>query len=170
MSLFVLLPSWLGRLQLSPNVGIFVTMNPGYAGRSELPDNLKQLFRPVAMIQPDWQLIAQVMLFTQGFEHAEELSSRAVLCFTLASQQLSSQSHYDFGLRALKSVLVSAGALKRRQNDSLAAPQGADGDADMEEGGGGGSGNSSSSGGSTFNEELMVRAWNRSLFLFGRFM
>ncbi len=99
--------------KLSKDVGIFVTLNPGYAGRSNLPDNLKQLFRAVAMSAPDRKLIAQVMLFSQGIATAEVLAGKIVLLFVLCEEQLSDQSHYDFGLRALKSVLVGAGELKR---------------------------------------------------------
>ena len=56
-------PSNPSQVKLDPNTGIFVTMNPagkGYGGRQKLPDNLKQLFRPVAMTKPDNELIAEV--------------------------------------------------------------------------------------------------------------
>ena len=98
---------------VNKNTGIFITMNPGYAGRSLLPDNLTSLFRAVAMTVPDRLLIAQVLLFSQGFRHAEEISAKIVPFFEICAEQLSDQQHYDFGLRALKSVLVAAGRLQR---------------------------------------------------------
>ncbi|XP_053612057.1 dynein heavy chain, cytoplasmic isoform X5 [Plodia interpunctella] len=101
------------QVRVSQDMAIFITMNPGYAGRSNLPDNLKKLFRSLAMTTPDRQLIAEVMLFSQGFRTAEKLACKIVPFFKLCDEQLSNQSHYDFGLRALKSVLVSAGNVKR---------------------------------------------------------
>ncbi|XP_013140288.1 PREDICTED: dynein heavy chain, cytoplasmic [Papilio polytes] len=101
------------QVRVSQDMAIFITMNPGYAGRSNLPDNLKKLFRSLAMTTPDRQLIAEVMLFSQGFRTAEKLAMKIVPFFKLCDEQLSNQSHYDFGLRALKSVLVSAGNVKR---------------------------------------------------------
>ncbi|KAF2129349.1 dynein heavy chain [Dothidotthia symphoricarpi CBS 119687] len=101
------------QLSVNGNTGIFITMNPGYAGRSNLPDNLKKLFRSIAMSKPDKELIAEVMLYSQGFSQAKELSKQVVPFFDKCSAGLSKQAHYDFGLRALKSVLVSSGGLKR---------------------------------------------------------
>jgi dynein heavy chain 1 len=104
----------LGRqLRVHPLTGMFITMNPGYAGRSNLPDNLKKLFRSVAMSKPDKEIIAEVMLFSQGFSEAKTLSRQTVPFFDTCGAKLSKQPHYDFGLRALKSVLVSSGGLKR---------------------------------------------------------
>jgi dynein heavy chain 1 len=105
----------LGRaVELHNNVAVFITMNPGYAGRSNLPDNLKSLFRSFAMVVPDRKLIAQVMLYSQGIVTAEKLSGKIVDLFMLCESRMSKQRHYDFGLRALKTLLVSAGALKRQ--------------------------------------------------------
>ncbi|XP_049903056.1 dynein axonemal heavy chain 11 [Epinephelus moara] len=99
---------------LKPSVGIFITMNPGYAGRTALPENLKALFRPCAMVVPDTELICEIMLVAEGFRGAKLLARKFITLYSLCKELLSKQDHYDWGLRAVKSVLVVAGALRRR--------------------------------------------------------
>ncbi|KAF4530313.1 hypothetical protein B566_EDAN018461 [Ephemera danica] len=79
-------------IRLIASCAAFITMNPGYA---------------------DYGLIAEIMLYSEGFEDAKMLAGKVVTMYKLCSEQLSQQDHYDFGMRAVKSVLVMAGQLKR---------------------------------------------------------
>ncbi|KAK3083644.1 hypothetical protein FSP39_000711 [Pinctada imbricata] len=83
-------------INMDLRVGIFITMNPGYAGRTELPESCQSLV-------PSGR--------------AKVLAKKMTVLYKLAKEQLSKQYHYDFGLRALKSVLVMAGDLKRGSPD-----------------------------------------------------
>lgn len=95
------------------------------------------------MTRPDKESIAQVMLFSQGFRTAETLAQKIVPFFNLCSEQLSSQPHYDFGLRALKAVLVSAGYLKRGRLQQVLAADG---------------GSATSAGGAQSEQEILMQS------------
>lgn len=100
-------------ITLNDETGIFITLNPAYAGRNSLPENLKKLFRSFSMAKPDKEIIAEVLLNSQGFVHAKKLAQIVVPFFTELQNKLTDQVHYDFGLRALKNVLATSGNLKR---------------------------------------------------------
>jgi dynein heavy chain len=104
---------------LRDTCAINITMNPSYSGRNDLPDNLKALFRPCAMMVANYFLIAQIKLFSFGFQTAPILANKVVSSLKLSSEQLSTQSHYDFGMRSLNAILVAAGKLKK-DNPTLA--------------------------------------------------
>ena len=71
----------------------------------------------MVVIVPDLQQICEIMLFSEGFLTAKILAKKMTVLYKLAKEQLSKQHHYDFGLRALKAVLVMAGDLKRGSPD-----------------------------------------------------
>ena len=72
------------------------------------------IHRPCLLISG---LIAEVILYSEGFESSKNLAQKMTQMYKLCSEQLSQQDHYDFGMRALKSVLVMAGSLKRQNPD-----------------------------------------------------
>eukprot|EP00698_Gefionella_okellyi_P007649 TRINITY_DN186_c0_g2_i2.p1 TRINITY_DN186_c0_g2~~TRINITY_DN186_c0_g2_i2.p1 ORF type:complete len:4464 (+),score=1326.13 TRINITY_DN186_c0_g2_i2:41-13432(+) len=100
-------------LKLHPACGMFITMNPSYAGRHELPENVKALFRTVAMNMPDRRAIIAAKLAIAGFNDEQLLARKVDAVFRLCEEQLPAQPHYDFGLRGILAALRSAAATRR---------------------------------------------------------
>ena len=105
------------QVRLNKAVGYFITMNPGYAGRQALPENLKALFRGCAMVVPDFENIIEIELSAEGFLQAKTLAHKFITLFLLSKELLSKAMHYDWGLRAIKGVLRIAGGMKRGEPD-----------------------------------------------------
>ena len=104
-------------VKLDPTTATFITMNPGYAGRTELPDNPKAPFRPMAMMVPDYALIAEIRLFSFGFDGLKACAQK--LSPPSSSPPSSSrQDHYDFGMRAVNTVIQAAGIKKNEGPDA----------------------------------------------------
>ncbi|KAI3379827.1 hypothetical protein SNEBB_009342 [Seison nebaliae] len=107
-------------INLNLSSGLFITMNPTYSGRVELPDNLKALFRPISMHQPELLKICEILLLSLGFMEAGILSKKICFLFNICHSRLSNQKHYDFGLRAIKTIILHAGNVLKsveEQND-----------------------------------------------------
>ncbi|EPX73119.1 dynein heavy chain Dhc1 [Schizosaccharomyces octosporus yFS286] len=84
---------------------IFITLNPSYQGRSELPCNLKRLFRTVWMETPDAFQICQVLLYSNGFNNSSDLANVLTSFFKDCAKQFSQVPYYDFGLRTIRAII-----------------------------------------------------------------
>jgi len=100
-------------LSIDPLCCAFITMNPGYGGRVELPTSMKVLFRPCAMVVPDMDLIAEIMLMSEGFVDGKVLAKKFMILYRLSQDLLSQAKHYDWKLRAIKTTLNVAGSMRR---------------------------------------------------------
>lgn len=100
-------------IPVDPHCCLFITMNPAgdnYGGRRKLPDSLARLFRPIGMSHPNKINIVRSLLECSGFTNAPTLANKLVEMFDTAEKLLSKQHHYDWGLRALRSVLATVPA------------------------------------------------------------
>jgi len=96
-------------VDLKPNCGVFITLNPAYAGRTEMPESLNAYCKEIKMGRPDFQPIINVSLFAKGFEDSEDLSKRLIELFHNLKETLSRQAQYDFGFRCLDFIVQVAG-------------------------------------------------------------
>ena len=97
------------------SASVFITLNPGYAGRTELPMDLKNLFRSISMVVPDVTFITEILLFSAGFKNAQELAKKVISVQNLANILMSTSSvvKFDFGLRAIKAIVGIAENMKQ---------------------------------------------------------
>jgi dynein heavy chain len=66
------------KISVKPESAIFITLNPMYIGRTELPLNLKNLFRSISMVVPDSIFITENLLYSAGFISAREQALKIV--------------------------------------------------------------------------------------------
>ncbi|KAH0569467.1 Dynein heavy chain [Spironucleus salmonicida] len=100
-------------LTLQSTAIVIITQNPNYSGRQKLPANLVALFRAVSVMVPNYMKICQIRLYSFGFNKATSLAQKATSVFKLCSEQLSLQSWYDYGMRAINSTIQAAGNIRQ---------------------------------------------------------
>ena len=101
------------RVNLRLNSGIFITINPGYSGRTSLPYDLRRQFRAVSMVKPDTIFITEILLYSSGFINAQKLSQKIVSVQEQGNKIMkNSNNSYDFGLRSIKAIIAIAERLK----------------------------------------------------------
>jgi hypothetical protein len=100
-------------MKINAHSTIWIATNRGYAGKTELPANLKAHFQSYAMMVPNFIFISEIFLFSGGFSTPTSLSVKLIDLFDLYIKQLSNTYHYNWRLKVMKTILVTAGKLKR---------------------------------------------------------
>lgn len=107
-------------MPLATTCAVFVTTtcsggsgSGGGGGGSELPDNFAIMFRNASVMVPDGKLIAETMLFADGFSNAKCVAGKLTTLISLCAQLLGKRHHYEFGLRSLIELVNCAGKRKR---------------------------------------------------------
>jgi len=95
--------------------GFFITMNPGYAGRTVVYRDPK-FWMENSMDKPDFLDIVQLKLATHGFHQYEDIGYRFEKARYEFRWQLPPTDHYDFGLRMVMMVIRSAGKWLVKKN------------------------------------------------------
>jgi dynein heavy chain len=101
-------------IKFKSQCSVFATVNPGYTTRSILPDNLKSSFRTFALITPNYHKIAEVRLFSFGFEWADDLARKMINVYNLCRTQINFQKHYDHSMRTINSTIELLRELKKK--------------------------------------------------------
>ncbi|XP_067132954.1 dynein axonemal heavy chain 2-like [Centruroides vittatus] len=105
-------------IKLKKSCGIFITVHPSLYCESikyeTVPDNVKKMFRPVAMISPDTLFIAQIILYVNGYSNSKALAKKVFALYNLSAHYLSKQNHYNFNLESLVALLKYA-IMKKRE-------------------------------------------------------
>jgi len=95
----------------------FITCNPGYAGRTVIPECIHDHLDKISTILPDYVQILENLLMSEGFTLARSLSTKLYYLFQHCRDTLTKANHYDFGMRVYKSTAVWAGQELRKQSD-----------------------------------------------------
>ncbi|CAI6360698.1 unnamed protein product [Macrosiphum euphorbiae] len=103
---------------LVSSCGIFITTCPTNDEYNKyLPDNFKSMFRTVSMIVPDSKLIAETILFSEGFKDAKTLGNKIFVVYSLFKQIVNKQNYCEYGLRSLIGLIKYAGNYKQTNTE-----------------------------------------------------